>query len=290
LLLPSRPSPVSGWVLRVFPARAPHCVFKKTARRVPLDLRFIFRAARNGPETPRRDCSRSSVSPLVGFVRVCPSSDMPRLRPLPVTLPPLSSDRCQPASAFRPCGFSPPRRFTPHSRSRACCIPVPEGVRRVSSHCHREPVPPSEDDDTTRASMRPFPQAPFTPLEEVPPTAAASHHCDRCLLAVKPPPLHNTSAVPLRRPSTSRLCSAVGSVAPVHCCQQTCALSFHGFRSPPGYWVSTAFRPGVSPHLVRPPRPPVHPRRCRQRCPPPSLRRLQNRFPDSFACDIPPAG
>jgi hypothetical protein len=138
LLLPSRPSPVSGWVLRVFPARAPHCSFKKTARRVPLDLRFIFRAARNGPETPRRDCSRSSVSPLVGFVRVCPSSDMPRLRPLPVTLPPLSSDRCQPASAFRPRGFSPPRRFTPHSRSRACCIPVPEGVRRVSSHCHRE--------------------------------------------------------------------------------------------------------------------------------------------------------
>jgi hypothetical protein len=31
-----------------------------------------------------------------------------------------------------------------------------------------------------------FPAAPFAPLEEVPPLAAASHHCDRCPLDVAP--------------------------------------------------------------------------------------------------------
>jgi len=119
---------------------------------------------------------------------VCPCSDMPRARPLPATLPPPSANRCQPVSAFRPRGFSPPRRFTPHSRSRACCIPVPEGVRRVCA--------PQATASNTAVRRRPhhpsypanFPAAPFTPLEEVPPTAAVSHLCDRCLLAVRPPP------------------------------------------------------------------------------------------------------
>jgi len=125
-------------------------VRKKQLGGVPHDLRLIFRAARNDPERPRRDCSRSRHPPLVGFVRVCPCSDMPRVRPLPATLPPPSANRCQPASAFRPRGFSPPRRFTPHMRSRACCIPVPEGVRRVST-----PQPPRALHAVRRRPQRP---------------------------------------------------------------------------------------------------------------------------------------
>lgn len=53
----------------------------------------------------------------------------------------LRSSRCTLADSFRPRGFAPPRRFTPRSKFRACCIPVPEGVRRVSTPCCR--VPPN---------------------------------------------------------------------------------------------------------------------------------------------------
>jgi hypothetical protein len=37
------------------------------------------------------------------------------------------------ANAFRPRGFSPPRRLSPHAESWACCIPLPARVRRVSA-------------------------------------------------------------------------------------------------------------------------------------------------------------
>jgi len=50
--------------------------------------------------------------------------------------------RCNLSNAFRPRGFSPPRRFTPHTGPRACCIPQPARVRRVLEAA--EPVP-SED-------------------------------------------------------------------------------------------------------------------------------------------------
>jgi hypothetical protein len=50
-----------------------------------------------------------------------------------------SARRCNLSSTFRPRGFSPPRRFTPHTGPRACCIPQPARVRRVSEAA--EPVP-----------------------------------------------------------------------------------------------------------------------------------------------------
>jgi len=77
--------------------------------------------------------------PLVGFVRVCPSSDILRSRPLPTALPLPSASQRKLVDSFRPRGFAPPRRFTPRSKFRACCIPVPEGVRRVSTPCRRLP-------------------------------------------------------------------------------------------------------------------------------------------------------
>jgi hypothetical protein len=74
-----------------------------------------------------------------------------------------------PADSFRPRGFAPPRRLPPRSRSRACCIPVPEGVRSVSGS--RRPLQRSED--RLVRCVRGFPVCAFTPLEEVPPPAAA---------------------------------------------------------------------------------------------------------------------
>lgn len=69
-----------------------------------------------------------------------------------------------------------------------------------------------------------FLAAPFAPLEEVPPTAAASRHRDRCPLVVGPSPL-NCARQPLRRrPSTSGLCSAIGSVAPRFVAEAKCPL------------------------------------------------------------------
>jgi len=70
-----------------------------------------------------------------------PSSDMPAVRPLPMALPPSSAVQFPLADTFRPRGFSPPRRFTPHFRSRACCIPIPEGVRHVSESKPPRPEP-----------------------------------------------------------------------------------------------------------------------------------------------------
>lgn len=83
-----------------------------------------------------------------------------------------------------------------------------------------------------------FPAAHLTPLEEVLPSAAVSHLCARCPLAVEPS-LPADKSARYRRPSTSRLCSAVGSVAPFDRCQSTDALSFRGLCAPPGYWPAS---------------------------------------------------
>jgi len=53
----------------------------------------------------------------MGFVLVCdaPRPTCPRVRPLPETLLSRSACRCQATDMFRPRGFAPPRRLTPHT-------------------------------------------------------------------------------------------------------------------------------------------------------------------------------
>jgi hypothetical protein len=67
-------------------------------------------------------------------------------------------------------------------RSRACCIPLP--VMRFASF----PASTFRKRYCTKCGTfrigRAFPAAPFTPLEELPPTAAVPHRCGRCPLAV----------------------------------------------------------------------------------------------------------
>jgi hypothetical protein len=84
-------------------------------------------------EVPNSRCRLRDTLPLVGFTSWCAPPPTSSLASTPggvaVTVGPLVAT---PAGSFRPRGFSPPRRFAPRSSSRACCIPVPEGVRSVS--------------------------------------------------------------------------------------------------------------------------------------------------------------
>lgn len=148
-------------------------------------------------------------------------------------------DAC-PDDSFRPHGFAPSRRFSPRMRSQACCIPVPEGVRSVSATCGHSPAarrqhPPDESAGDGGLVGRRLPRLrSLTPLEEVPPPAAAPHRCGRCPLAVEPPrrsPLPVSFAATLDLEALLRCRVRCGH----HRCQWTAALSFHGLRSPPGF-------------------------------------------------------
>jgi hypothetical protein len=81
-----------------------------------------------------------------------------------------SARRCNLSSSFRPRGFSPPRRFPPHTGPRACCIPQPARVRRVSGAIGAGPVPqrPKPSTERWRTSEPSSPRRGFTPFEECP--------------------------------------------------------------------------------------------------------------------------
>jgi hypothetical protein len=209
--------------------------------------------------------------PLVGFVRVCPSSDILRSRPLPATLP-------LPSASQRYTGRLVPSSWFRTTSTVYSALEVPgllhPGTGRGSPRFH--PALPlaaqsSEEDRLASGQSQRFPAAPFTPPEEVPPPVAVLHRCSRCPLVVAPVLRHETSSCELHRPSTSRRCSTVGSVAPALRCRLTCALSFHGLRSPPGCWASEANQPNASPHRLASPWPPVPTPRCREPGPPPPL-------------------
>lgn len=98
-----------------------------------LDLGLLFEALPRALVPPRgRSSSREIRMPLRRHL-LCASTPGSKLP---------SARRCNLSSTFRPRGISPPRRFTPHTGPRACCIPQPARVRRVSEAA--EPVP-SED-------------------------------------------------------------------------------------------------------------------------------------------------
>lgn len=236
-----------------------------------------FRCEAPGPPLP---VARHLASRGIHLV-VCPSSDLLRPRPLRVTLPP------------------PSAAWLPHQPTRSAFVVShhPDGFLRVRTPglvasryrkgfaaflCSRAPL------QSTRRSLvrcaRGFPACAFTPLEEVPPPAAAPHRCGRCPLVVGPS-LPTVAGAP-RRPSTSRPCSAVGSVA-------TAAVASFGRPLLP--WASfpsrvlggTGFRPDASPHrpvcLVA-----ADPNRCCHRpVPPASFARPTAGVTDAVDRDIP---
>jgi hypothetical protein len=107
--------------------------FIRTCRRAPHGLRPIFEA----PDDTRRasEVVADSFSSRLSWDSF---SDVPLLRhgrcastpsDVAAAFGPTGTTR---RIAFRPRGFSPPRRFAPHPGFQACCIPVPERVRCVS--------------------------------------------------------------------------------------------------------------------------------------------------------------
>jgi hypothetical protein len=123
---------------------------------------------------------------------------------------------------------------------RAYCIPVPEGVRSVSttvdhSSSARKQVPPDKSGGRWRSGrIGHFPDCAFTPLEEVPPSAAVPHRCGRCPLVVVPP---SWTPLPVTSSATLDLEALLRCRVRSDCrrCQRAVALSFHGLRSPPGF-------------------------------------------------------
>jgi hypothetical protein len=92
----------------------------------------------------------------------------PQLRPLPAMLPSPSADQNQLASPVPPLWFCTTSTACSAGKFRACCIPVPEGVRRVSV-----PQPPlatasSEEDPLASGRPQPFPLRPSHPSKKSP--------------------------------------------------------------------------------------------------------------------------
>jgi len=131
----------------------------------------------------RRAASNRRFSPSVRRRAPFPLSTDPAGRPLPQALPPASV-------AENPSPQSRSTLVVSHHldgflRPEVAGLLHPAAsheVRRVS--CHR----PSERGTARSAVLfgvgRAFPAARFTPLEELPPTAAVPHRCGRCPLAV----------------------------------------------------------------------------------------------------------
>lgn len=88
---------------------------------------------------------------------------------------------------FRPRGFSPPRRFTPHIRSRVYCTPKPERVRCVSRLCSTLCLPKPTSD----GNQFPFPASAVHTLRRIPlagsRTASLRPLPPCCSVASRPP-------------------------------------------------------------------------------------------------------
>jgi hypothetical protein len=159
---------------------APWPGLSRRKRRVRLD--------RVGPSWSCAPSSERSSHPLelLAAAEAASSSSSLGIRPLTAPLPidrlrvhsrrprPPSGRRCHPSSSFRPRGFSPPRRLSPR---RGCRFVAPCCRLWGSTRCPlRLPDRPKAPCKTVA-----FPAPHFIPFEEFPSSAAAPHHCGRCL-------------------------------------------------------------------------------------------------------------
>jgi hypothetical protein len=167
-----------------------------------LHLRSACAESGRAPRVLRRDHGTSSTSLELRPLE-CPSSVTPRCCPLPRhrmnPLPLRAETTAGLDISFHPRGFSPPRRFPPASRLQACCILVPEGVRRVSLE-----APTTESEDSV--DRRPGPRDARTLRRKLPRTAARRASLrSACPLAVPPEPgRHGTNPTPPSRARTDR--------------------------------------------------------------------------------------
>jgi hypothetical protein len=186
----------------------------------------------DGPEAPRMRLPASLALASREIRRVnSPLLRHARLRPLPAGVAtaigkPGPTGSLVPSSWFRTTSTA----FSAEE-FRACCIPVPEGVRRVSRlspplaarHLRRDTGSRPVDHSGPRCALHTPRRSPPTgsriaSLRPLPPR--------RCASAFR---LRASSMLSARRPSTSRRCSTGRSVAFAARCQATKALFFLGF-------------------------------------------------------------
>jgi hypothetical protein len=146
----------------------------------------------------RSECAPPPTCPLRVHSRQC----CHRLRP----------DGYQPARiAFRPRGFSPPRRFAPRIGLQACCILVPERVRHVFYVWSLLATTPAPEGTKPAASSVPraFPRRYSHPSKKSPRQQHVAllrlnqHHCGPCPLVVGARPRRRPKTTAIPRSSTS---------------------------------------------------------------------------------------
>jgi len=97
--------------------------------------------------------------------------------------PPFGQIAAKRPDAFRPCGFSPLRRFTPHASLGSIAPRNRTGFAAFPNELPSNGRPKP----TTDGSASLFPATRFTPLEEYPSSVAVPRHRGRCPLAVLSP-------------------------------------------------------------------------------------------------------
>jgi hypothetical protein len=121
--------------------------------------------------------STEAVPPLMGFVQSVPLRRFTVSRPLQDSV---AADLWRSGAiqsvAFRPRGFSPPRRFAPRHGLRVCCTPQPA----MGSDAFLSLAVPLAE---ANGPAGPFPHR-YTPFEEFPSSAAVPCHHGRCPLVV----------------------------------------------------------------------------------------------------------
>lgn len=117
--------------------------------------------------------------------------------------PPFGQIAAKRPDAFRPCGFSPLRRFTPHTSLGSIAPRNRTGFAAFPNELPSNGRPKP----TTDGSASLFPATRFTPLEEYPSSVAVPRHRGRCppVVDTRSTPRHDrsvsTSVVPPRLPS-----------------------------------------------------------------------------------------
>jgi len=158
--------------------------------RVPLHLHLVFRAARSvrGVVAAVTRCPVSCLS-WDSFGAVCPSADIPGMRPLPG-----GSRASDQLTRGPPSWFLTTSTVSPHTGFRACCIPVPARVRSVSAS--RRPLPPGSTEIelawVRKATGHPR-YALHTPRRSPPDCSRTHVAVSRCPLAVRPVSFRRTT-------------------------------------------------------------------------------------------------
>jgi hypothetical protein len=125
-----------------------------------------------------------------------PSAVQIRLRLLPARKRTIGRRLPNRRITFRPRGFPPPRRFTPHSGLECVATRDGHGVRSVSAVLSILPGPKTYQGWESHR----FLATGFTPLEESPSSVAVPHHCGRY-----PPDVGSPSTRSEERAATNQL-------------------------------------------------------------------------------------